>query len=153
MDRLALTSRVRTITRDLSNSTFREQDIYDFINEGIDRCKQVVPQLAGMIYLQANEEIPKRLPVEYHHILSIYASSRLYSQDDRHYQGGTLMNEFETKLDQLLMAIQGGDVIIRDDAGLEVVIPYKEDYVVNNYFSSNTGTYDDPDEGVGGLPA
>lgn len=153
MDRVALSARVRNITRDLTNSTFREQDIIDFINEGIDRCKQVIPHLAGMVQLLAFGDEPKRLPPEYHHLLSVYASSRLYAQDDRHYQAGTLMNEFESKLDQLLMAIQGGDVIIRDENGVEITVPYKEDYVVNNYFSSKSGTYDDPDEGVGGLPS
>lgn len=152
MDRTALKVRVRSITRDLANSTFQEQHIYDFLNEAIDRCKQVIPNLVTEIYLNLDGDSPKRIPSEYHHLLSVYAASRLYSQDDRHYQGATLMNEFEQKLDQLLMAIQGGDVTIKDDSGVAIPLNYKEDYVVDNYFFSNTGG-SDPDTGVGGLPS
>lgn len=114
MNRLDLIQRVRAVTRDLSNSIFREQDIVAFINEGIDRFKQYIPQLSKMSYLVENGTVPDYLPAQYHHLLAIYCSSRCFSQDERHYQSTTMMNEFETKLEELKAAIDGGYVIIID---------------------------------------
>lgn len=116
MTRLDLIQRVRAITRDLSNSIFREQDIVAFINEGIDRFKQYIPELINMGYLYENTAIPQYLPTQYHQLLAVYCCSRCFSQDERHYQATTMMNEFETKLEELKAAIDGGTVIIVDPA-------------------------------------
>ena len=130
MTRLELILRVRAVTRDLSNSIFREQDITAFINEGIDRFVQVIPELANMEYLYSNTDIPKFLPKEYHHLLAVYCASRCFEQDERHYQATTKMNEFEAKLDELKSKIEGGDIkIIDPDTGLAVVVEYEPDKV------------------------
>ena len=114
MTRLDLIQRVRAITRDLSNSIFREQDIVAFINEGIDRFKQYIPELINMGYLYENTAIPQYLPTQYHQLLAVYCCSRCFSQDERHYQATTMMNEFETKLEELKAAIDGGTVTVID---------------------------------------
>ena len=51
-------------------------------------------------------------------------------QDERHYQSTVLMNEFETKLDELKQAIENGDIVITDPkTGEEFVSTNEVDYV------------------------
>jgi hypothetical protein len=162
MDRISLIARVRSITRDLSSSIFREIDITDYINEGIDRIKMVVPEMAGMLWLYGSSDEPILLPQQYHHLLALYSSSRCFGQDERHYQSSNYMNEFEQKLDEMKMKIESGELIIIDPAtGIKLVLntDYAIDFVVtNNYFASRSGHIDydgyvlpdDVDEGVEG---
>ena len=114
MKRVQLINRVRSLTRDFSNSIFREQDIIDFINEGINRFKQVIPEFSSMDRLLVQDQEPTLIPESYQHLLAVYATSRCFGQDERHYQATTLMNEFETKLDELKQAIENGDITIID---------------------------------------
>lgn len=135
MTLLDLIKRVRSMTRDLSNSIFREVDVIDYINESIDRFRQYIPELSGMPYLKNKSEHPKLLPSQYHHLLAVYSASRCFGQDERHYQSTTLMNEFETKLDELKSAIESGQITIVDEDGNAIESTYEPDYVVDNYFS------------------
>ena len=121
MNRLYLIARVRSLTRDFSNSIFREADIVSFLNEGVERFKQAIPQFRNEVTLENNNSEPLLIPSYYHHILSVYASSRCFSQDERHYQSTTLMNEFETKIDELNQKIQNGEIVIIDpETGNEI---------------------------------
>lgn len=130
MRRLEIIQRVRALTRDFSNSIFREQDIIDFINEGINRFKQVIPELNGLERLLAQQQEPTLIPDQYHHLLAVYSASRCFGQDERHYQATTLMNEFEAKLDELKQAIENGDIqIIDPDTGESIVTENENDYV------------------------
>lgn len=125
-----LIRRVRSITRDFSNSIFREQDIIDFINEGIDRFKQLIPELESLEYLVAKNETPSLIPSQYISLLAIYSSSRCFTQDERHYQASTLMNEFEIKLEDLRNKIENGEITIIDPETGEVIEnDYDIDYV------------------------
>lgn len=117
MNRLKLVQRTRTLTRDFSNSIFRETDIIDFINEGISRFIQVLPELKNTPKLLVNEQEPKPIPEQYQHILAVYSASRCFSQDERHYQATTLMNEFEVKLEEFKQAVLNGDVVLVDEDG------------------------------------
>lgn len=117
MKRLELIRRVRSLTRDFSNSIFREQDIIDFLNEGINRFKQLIPELRGINKLLANQQEVNLIPEEYQHLLAVYATSRCFNQDERHYQATTYMNEFEIKLDELKESIMNGDITITDENG------------------------------------
>jgi len=151
MDRLNLILRVRSNTRDFSNSIFREVDIIDYLNEGIDRFKQIVPELNGLDYLTSSTSVPSLIPIQYHHLLATYASARCYAQDERHYQATTLMNEFEVKLQELLDKVQSGEVVIIDpDTDLPVVLTDNEiDYVdLSAYWDDYTDDYDLGVEGV-----
>jgi len=149
MTRAQLMARVRAYTRDFSNSIFREVDVIDFINEGIDRIKEVVPELANMKHLNENTDSPLYLPNQYHILLAIYSAARCFGQDERHYQATTFMNEFETKLEELRTKIENGDITIVDENGKEIVADLKTDYVRNVYF--NDRTLIDVDDGVEGV--
>ena len=156
MTLLQLIQRVRALTRDLTNSIFREQDIVDFINEGINRFKQSIPELGVMPPLVALQEKTKILPNHYHHLLAVYATARCFAQDERHYQATTYMNEFEVKLEQLKSAIEAGEVVIVDENGDEVIADIKVDYVNLRPYHITSGEgqifrdYDE-DEGVEGV--
>lgn len=130
MKLLELIRRVRTNTRDLTNSIFREQDIIDFINEGIERFQQIIPEFKCMTKLIDKNEEVKLIPQEYHHLLAVYSTSRCFAQDERHYQATTLMNEFEIKLDKLKEDIDNGIIEIVDEDGNPIESKNNEvDYV------------------------
>lgn len=136
MNLIQLIQRVRQHTRDLSNSIFRERDIIDFINESIERFQQYIPELKDMVSLEEHSDVPILLPKQYHSLLSVYATSRCFGQDERHYQATTFMNEFETKLVELGVSIDAGDVVILDEDGNRVTREenYDTEYVTNKYF-------------------
>lgn len=150
MNRGDMIRRVRSYTRDLSGSIFRTIDITDYINEGVDRIRSRIPQLKKMVSLDADNVVPSLLPSEYHYLIPVYASSRCFSQDERHYQASTLMNEFETKLEELFSDINEGVLPILDDAGNVVDTSLPSDYVKQVYFDDSEST-DDIDLGVNGV--
>ena len=150
MNRLDLIGRVRSLTRDFSNSIFRESDIVDYINEGINRIRQVIPELSGLTELTDNAQSPDLLPKQYHHLLALYSASRCFGQDERHYQASNFMNEFETKLDEMKVSIEEGRIkIIDPQTNQPINSTYESDYVVDNYFKTTKLTdFDDGVEGV-----
>lgn len=150
MNRLDLIGRVRSLTRDFSNAIFRESDIVDYINEGINRIRQVIPELSGLEELTDNTQSPDLLPKQYHHLLALYSASRCFGQDERHYQASNFMNEFETKLDEMKISIEEGRIkIIDPQTNQPINSTYESDYVVDNYFKTTKLT--DFDEGVEGV--
>lgn len=140
MNRLDIMMRTRSLVRDLANSFFREVDVTNYINEGIDRLAQVIPEFRDMAYLTQSTQEITHLPREWQHILSLYCASRLCTQDERFYQAGTFMNEFETKLDTLKALIDGGDVdIIDPTTGEAVIVDLEPSTVLNTYFLNKKG--------------
>lgn len=139
MKRLELIQRVRAYTRDLTNSIFREDDIVAFINEGINRFKQVIPELKSVPKLLTQNQEPIPIPEEYQHLLSVYGASRCFSQDERHYQATTLMNEFEIKLEELRQGIENGSIVLIDPStGEEIATDNVIDYVdLEAYWGKN----------------
>ena len=136
MTRLYLVARVRALTRDFSNSIFREADIIAFLNEGLERFKQAIPEFRTEIKFENNDSEPKLIPSFYHHILAVYSASRCFSQDERHYQATILMNEFEVKLEELKSKIESGEIVILDPETGEPITRYNDtDYVRDNYFN------------------
>jgi len=150
MRRLDLILRVRSYTRDFSNSIFREADIVDYLNEGIDRFKQIVPELKNLTYLLTSTQVPELIPSEYHHLLSLFAASRCFAQDEGHYRATTLMNEFEVKLQEFLSRIESGHIKILDaSTGLPIVLDEELDYVkLDSYWGTEIVDLDDGVEGV-----
>lgn len=152
MRRTQIIQRVRQNTRDFSNSIFREQDIIDFINEGIDRIRQYIPELRNMTHLLAPQQVPNLLPPQYHHLIAVYATARCFSQDERHYQATTYMNEFEVKLDELKSNIESGNIVIVDEDGKRVVNDIDVDYVdLTAYWGRPRRDRGDFDKGVEGV--
>ena len=133
MDRLELVKRVRVHVNDAQNILFTHQEIVDFINEGIDRIKQLIDELSGAKHLLKDTDVPKYLPEPFHHLLSVYASARVSAKDQRAYEAATFMNEFETKLDRLKYKIEVGEIVILDEWG-DPINPHIEEYVKNRYF-------------------
>lgn len=141
MNLLDLKLRVYSYARDFTSSTFRDGDVVNYINEGIDRMRQVIPQLREMKHLKKIEDELILLPEPYHHLLSVYSAARCFEQDERHFQAGNLMNEFETKMFGLKVDIDAGDIDIIDPDGNVVEMPYQEEYVTNRYFANRWGGY------------
>lgn len=135
MNRLDLALRIRAYSRDFTNATFRDQDIVSYINEAIDRSAQIIPELRGMIHLPRIDSEVILLPKQYHHLLAVYGAARCFEQDERHFQAGNLMNEFETKMFALKADIESGSIdIIDPTTGLPVEMPYAEESVRDVYF-------------------
>lgn len=106
-----LIDRVRQYTRDTTGSLFTQEDIVAFINEGIDRTKRY-KHFKNMEYLSSLSDEPKYLPSEYHHLLSIYAASRCYTQDEQVYLAQQFMNEYEFKTQEVELLINDGELLI-----------------------------------------
>lgn len=138
MNRDELVVRVRKYVRDTTASIFNKVDIEDYINEAIDRVRNI-PALKGMRHLLNRDDVPNLLPEEYHYLLAVYSASRCFSQDERHYQSTVFMNEFENKLEDLRNKIENGEVTIIDDDG-NVVQNYNTiDKVKDVYFVKTGG--------------
>ena len=129
MTRALLLNRVRQNTRDLTGTIFRAQDVNDYINEAINRVKQVIPELHVMPLLFSDADTVRILPEQYHHLLAVYATSRAFGQDERHYQSTTYMNEFEVKLDELKQKIESGQIVLVGVDGNPIVSDNVNDYV------------------------
>lgn len=136
MDRKALVRRVKTNLRDQQLTAFTEVDIIDFINEGIDRVMEVIPQF-DIQYLEYDTAIPNPIPRQYQHLLAIYSTARCFAQDERAYQSTTFMNEFEIKLSQMNDDLLSGDLIALDKDGNEIDFDatffVKNEYYANKY--------------------
>jgi len=129
MTRAQLISMVRANARDFTNSIFRETDIILYINEGVDRIRQVIKECKPMIYLATSTQVPIILPEEYHSLLSTFATARCFAQDESLMRSISFMNEFEQKLSELKEDIQSGDVVLLDAEGIEVESTYEPEYV------------------------
>lgn len=139
MNRTQLISMVRSNARDFTNSIFRESDIILYINEGIDRVKQVIKECKPMVQLTSPTQSPIILPEEYHSLLALYSTSRCFSQDESSYRAVSFMNEFEAKLDELKQDVQSGDVVLVDGTGTEIESAYEPEYVdLESYWGKST---------------
>lgn len=135
---VTLIKRVRQYTRDFSGMTFTDDDVTAFLNEGIDRIVEIMPEFAPMVYLENTDQEPLMLPKQYHHLLAVYSASRCFFQDERHYQHGNLMNEFEQKMAEVQAKCESGQLVIKDPDGNTVDFGTGDtDAVVNNYFTPN----------------
>lgn len=143
--------RVRSLTRDFTNSIYREQDIIDYINEAINRIKTIMPELAGMTLLYGDNDTPIIFPEQYHHLLAVYCAARLHFQDEDAYQSSTLMNEFEVKMQELVTLVESGKIIlVNPTTNQPVTLLSDVDYVVDNYFFKRDDDID-VDDGVEGV--
>lgn len=140
MNHINLIRKVRAHARDFNDTIFRKEDITMFLNEAIDRIIQVLPALNNMPYLVSENDIVEYIPREYVHLLANYSVARLYSQDERHYEATTFMNEFELKLAELKEKIENGEVEIIDPHTGDVLdTSIAIDYVTDNYFFNRRG--------------
>lgn len=127
---------VRRNVNDPDGSIFKQPDIEYYINEAIYRFQAYV-YFADEQSLDTQISEPVYIPSQYHHLLAVYSSARLFAQDERHYQASTFMNEFEVKFEELITKIESGEITILDSLGSEVTADYEDDFVTNVYFSSS----------------
>ena len=133
----ALINRTRGYVRDDIGALFKQEDITSWVNEGIDRVREVIYPLNKMVYLTGNSDEPILMPEEWHYLLALYSASRCSTQDEQEYRANNFMSEFEMKLAELKERIELGDIIIYDEDGN--VLPPKansgeSDMVQNLYF-------------------
>ena len=128
-----LVSRVRSYTRDTTGTLFTLSDVKSFINEGIDKLRQI-KVLEGMKYLESDTDIPDLLPSQYHYSLAVYSASRCFSQDEQHYLAQTFMEEFLGLYSLIELGIKEGTIVIIGSDGEQINSDDEFDGVVDVYF-------------------
>lgn len=128
-----LVTRVRSYTRDTTGTLFELSDIENFINEGIDKLRQI-KSLETMATLTNDEQSVDLLPPQYHYCLAVYSASRCFSQDEQHYLAQTFAEEFNGLYDLIELGIKEGTIVISDDGGNIVNDDISMDGVTNVYF-------------------
>lgn len=128
-----LISRIRSYTRDTTGTLFSLSDLQDFINEGIDKLKQI-NSLENMKYLKDNQDVPNLLPPQYHYSLAVYGASRCFSQDEQHYLAQVFAEEFNGLYDLIDLGIKEGTIVISDDNGNQINDSNIFDGITNVYF-------------------
>lgn len=128
-----LANRVRSYTRDTTGTLFSIEDVHSFINEGIDRLKQI-KTLEGMDYLTQDEDVPNLLPPQYHYCLAVYGAYRCFSQDEQHYLAQTFGDEFLGLFSLIELGIKEGTIVITDESGNPIETDNDFDAVTNVYF-------------------
>lgn len=128
-----LVSRVRSYTRDTTGTLFTLSDVKCFINEGIDKLRQI-KVLEGMEYLESDTDIPDLLPSQYHYSLAVYSASRCFSQDEQHYLAQTFMEEFLGLYSLIELGIKEGTIVIIGSDGEQISSDDEFDGVVDVYF-------------------
>lgn len=128
-----LIERTHNYTNDTTGTLFPSTIVKGFINEAIDRLKQI-KELEGMSYLSSDSDVPSLIPNYYHYILAVYGASRCFSQDEQHYQAQTYMDEFTNLKSILELGIKDGSIVITDNNGEAITDVYEFDYVTDIYF-------------------
>lgn len=124
--------------RDTDSLVFSETAIKSFINEAINRIRQY-EIFDDMVLLNNLTDVPILLPLKYHYLIAVYASSRLFDTDERFYEGTEKRNEFETLFGNLIEKIESGSVIIKDALGIVVANPdIATDYVTDEYYGNSS---------------
>ena len=128
-----LVTRVRSYTRDTTGTLFELSDIENFINEGIDKLRQI-KSLETMATLTNDEQSVDLLPPQYHYCLAVYSASRCFSQDEQHYLAQTFAEEFNGLYDLIELGIKEGTIVITDSSGNVLNDDISLDGVTNVYF-------------------
>ena len=129
-----LVARVRSYTRDTTGTLFTTSDVKDFINEGIDRLRQI-KQLEGMKNLTNDLDEPNLLPPQYHYMIAIYSAFRCFAQDEQYTPAQSYADEFEILFKTVELGIQDGRIVIVDEANNEIKNDVDFDSVTDVYFN------------------
>lgn len=128
MTKEELILRTRRYIRDVKSTRFEDEDIQDYINEGVDRLRSNI-YLTNLPYVVGEVLV---LPQQYHYILSLYAASRCFGIDHDFYQEEQKRNEFENMFLELVIKIENGEVDLDND------YTYPIDFVTDVYFGNTT---------------
>lgn len=129
-----LITRVRSYTRDTTGTLFTASDVRDFINEAIDKLRQI-KELENIKHLSNDSDVIVLLPSQYHYMTAVYGASRCFSQDEQHYQAQTYMDEFMGLFSLVELGIKEGTISIYDENGQIIRDTHEPDSVENVYFS------------------
>ena len=129
-----LITRVRSYTRDTTGTLFTASDVRDFINEAIDKLRQI-KELENIKHLSNDSDVIVLLPSQYHYMTAIYSASRCFSQDEQHYQAQTYMDEFMGLFSLVELGIKEGTISIYYENGQIIKDTHEPDGVENVYFS------------------
>ena len=129
-----LITRVRSYTRDTTGTLFTASDVKDFINEAIDKLRQI-KELENIKHLSNDSDVIVLLPSQYHYMTAVYSASRCFSQDEQHYQAQTYMDEFMGLFSLVELGIKEGTISIYDENGQIIKDIHEPDGVENVYFS------------------
>ena len=129
-----LITRVRSYTRDTTGTLFTASDVRDFINEAIDKLRQI-KELENIKHLSNDSDVIVLLPSQYHYMTAVYSASRCFSQDEQHYQAQTYMDEFMGLFSLVELGIKEGTISIYDENGQIIRDTHEPDGVENVYFS------------------
>lgn len=129
-----LITRVRSYTRDTTGTLFTASDVKDFINEAIDKLRQI-KELENIKHLSNDSDVIVLLPSQYHYMTAVYSASRCFSQDEQHYQAQTYMDEFMGLFSLVELGIKEGTIFIYDENGQIIKDTHEPDSVENVYFS------------------
>ena len=129
-----LITRVRSYTRDTTGTLFTASDVKDFINEAIDKLRQI-KELENIKHLSNDSDVIVLLPSQYHYMTAVYSASRCFSQDEQHYQAQTYMDEFMGLFSLVELGIKEGTISIYDENGQIIKDTHEPDVVENVYFS------------------
>lgn len=129
-----LITRVRSYTRDTTGTLFTASDVKGFINEAIDKLRQI-KELENIKHLSNDSDVIVLLPSQYHYMTAVYSASRCFSQDEQHYQAQTYMDEFMGLFSLVELGIKEGTISIYDENGQIIKDTHEPDVVENVYFS------------------
>lgn len=135
-----LVSRVRSYTRDTTGTLFSTSDVKSFINESIDRFRQI-KQLENMNDLLNDSDEVNLLPKQYHYALAMYGASRCFSQDEQYFPAQSYMDEFSGLFALIELGIKEGSITITDKDGNALTDNKEFDGVKDVYFRGGGSTW------------
>jgi len=133
-------ARTRRYLKDSSTSVWSNEEITDFINEGIRTIRRKIPEyFYDLDEVFVNTDIIN-LDGEYKELPCIYAASRCSEQDEQHYRAVQKRNEFEAALEEMEAQIRNSYKYEEKVAASDN--PYANnlamDYVVDVYYNNNS---------------
>jgi hypothetical protein len=123
--------------KDTSENVWTDVDIVEFVNEAINIVKSTIPEYFTdlITVIDKTDTTPININSMYVKMLSLFASSRCFDQDEQYYRATNKMNEFEARRGDMEIQIRDSkeyaDKIALDDPDGSL---YK-DYVVDEYYA------------------
>lgn len=135
-------TKTRRYLKDSSESVWTNNDIKDFINEGMLLIKRTIPEYFYDLVEVYDDAVIIQLEAYYKDMPCIYAASRCFEQDEQHYRATQKRNEFESQLEDMDSQIRGS--IEYSDKIANPLNPYFDrmemDYVRDVYYTNNLET-------------
>jgi hypothetical protein len=133
-------ARTRRYLKDVTTSVWSDEEIIDFVNEGILIIKRSIPEYfydLTEIFVKTETIV---LDDEYKFLPCIFAASRCFEQDEQHYRAVQRRNEFESMLgdmkEEIINSYKYEEKVAKSDNPYATKL--EMDYVVDVYFNNNS---------------